>query len=90
MATQITCRIDETFQDNGKEGTVITFLKTSEEAKCSPIDDISPCDWTYVQPSATLLTRELTFDNSRLEWLLTITGYGFSDSAQLYIGENLQ
>jgi hypothetical protein len=34
-ATKITCRVDDTIKkDAGESGTVIVFLKTSEEAVC--------------------------------------------------------
>jgi hypothetical protein len=61
---------------------MITFLKTSEEALCVPNET---CTWTYKAPSATLLTRSLAFDNSTLQWNLTLTGYGFSGTPELYV-----
>jgi hypothetical protein len=65
---------------------MITFLKTSEEAVCDP--DNSVCEWTYKEPEAILESRTLAFDTASLKWQLTIIGYGFSGTPELYIGAN--
>lgn len=43
-ATTITCRVDKTNKTDGTEAKMLTFLKVSEEAKCTPNDT---CSWTY-------------------------------------------
>jgi hypothetical protein len=65
------------------EGKLITFLKTSEEAPCVPDD---ACQWHYREPEAILEDRWLEFDTAALQWQLTITGYGFSGTPELYVG----
>lgn len=62
---------------------MVTFLKTSEEAVCVPND---ACAWTYKEPEAILESRSLAFDTDSLQWQLTIIGFGFSGTPELYIG----
>jgi hypothetical protein len=73
--TQITCRIGETNQTDGKKAEAVTFLKLSEEAKCVPD---SVCDWEYKTPSATLSTVDSAYNTADGEWQVTITGTGFN------------
>jgi len=80
---QITCRVDATEKDMDTEAKMITFLKTSEEALCVPNDT---CTWTYKEPEAILESRELAFDAASQQWQLSIVGYGFSGTPELYIG----
>lgn len=58
MATTIKCRLDtkNVVKKTGDAGTMVTFLMTSEEAKC-----VKPaCDWTYTDsiPSITAMTTK--------------------------------
>lgn len=59
-ATEIKCRLDtaNVVKKNGDTGTMVTFLMTSEEAKCTK----PACDWTYTDsiPSVTAMTT--TYD----------------------------
>jgi len=71
-STTITCRVDKTSKADGTEAKMITFLKVSEEAKCTPN---STCEWTYNTPSATLTSAAASFDGTN--WTVTISGTGF-------------
>ena len=50
-ANEITCRVAPTVKADGTTGKMITFLKVSEEAVCTPN---STCTWTYNTPTATV------------------------------------
>jgi hypothetical protein len=72
--TQITCRVGKTNKEDGKKGKVITFLKTSEEAKCVPNNT---CEYEYKTPSATLQSITTAYSTQDGEWQTTVTGTGF-------------
>jgi hypothetical protein len=74
-ATTITCRVGTTNKTDGIKGKVITFLKTSEEAKCVPNNT---CEFEYKSPSATVSSVATAYSNADGEWQTTVTGTGFS------------
>jgi hypothetical protein len=62
MATTIKCRLDtkNVLKKEGDEGTMVTFLMTSEEAKC-----VKPnCDWTYTDKISTIESMKISFDTT--------------------------
>lgn len=70
----------------GAKATMIVFLRTSEEAACSPK---SACTWTYTAtlPSVARMTAE--FDGSKYEWTVKAAGTGFTgdtSNVELLIG----
>jgi len=90
-ATEIKCRLDDrkTIED-GKTGTVVVFLKTSEEATC----ESGLCHnfaHTNVLPAVT--AAEAVFDDATSAWQVKVTGTGFTgdaNSLELYVGQALQ
>ena len=64
-ATTITCRVGDTNKTDGTTGKVITFLKTSEEARCTPNET---CNWEYKTPSATLNSVSAAYSTADGEW----------------------
>ena len=71
-ATEITCRIDETANDEPTStGIVVVFLSTSEEAQ-SEVDML----WNWASPSGSIETFESGFDEASNKEIVTITGLG--------------
>lgn len=58
--TQIVCRIGRTSQEDAKKGTMIVFLKTSEEATCDPKET---CEWTYTAKVPTVTSINTIWDS---------------------------
>jgi hypothetical protein len=70
----ITCRVDTSrVQTPQVTGKLVTFLKTSEEAKCEATGN---CDFTYVTPEANVNSAQLQYANN--EWFVVISGTGFT------------
>jgi hypothetical protein len=73
--TEITCRIDETANDEPTStGIVVVFLSTSEEAQ-SEVDML----WNWASPAGSIETFTNGFDAESNKEIVTITGVGLSD-----------
>jgi hypothetical protein len=83
-ATKITCRVDETVnKTNNDKGSVVVFLKTSEEAKCAG----TICkDYTFTSAVPKVTTLTSAFDATKGSWELTVTGSDFSGTPDFQIG----
>lgn len=77
--TQITCRVDKTNQEDGKEGKMIVFLKVSEEALCVPN---ATCAWTYISAVPTVTGISPVWDATNNYWTVEVTGTDFSGTAE--------
>jgi hypothetical protein len=84
MATQITCRVDDTIEkEAGSEGLVIVFLKTSEESVC----DNSVCGgYTFTGNLPNITAAETQFDTTSGNWEMKISGSAFENSKTLSVG----
>jgi hypothetical protein len=83
-ANEITCRVDPTLylqpKTDGTE-TMIVFLKTSEEAKCST----GVCDWTFTStlPEITgAITAEFDVSAGTEGWNVIFAGTGFTGTTE--------
>ena len=90
-STKITCRIDETVNKTaGTTGTVVVFLKTSEEAKC----DISVCgSFTYTDTIPKVTEVKPIFDEASGTWEVELTGTGFTgtpNNVEFFVGSTKQ
>jgi hypothetical protein len=88
MATEITCQLDETIeQTDGATGTLIVFLKTSEEAAC----DAAVCQgFTFTSTLPTVNVVNAAYDAATNQWDVVVTGTGFptvTTNNVLYVGE---
>jgi len=90
-ATEITCKVDDTISKIDKPtGTVVVFLKTSEEAVC----DISICGgytFTDIIPTVTAVTSR--FDTASASWEVAVQGSGFvgtTSDTHLWVGDSEQ
>jgi hypothetical protein len=86
MATEITCMVDDTITKTTSDvGTVIVFLKTSEEATCAS----AVCgDFGYTDVLPTLTGAATQFDAVSGSWEVVATGTSFGDpsSATFMVG----
>jgi len=79
-ATQIKCRIDSSInKSNGDSGTVVVFLKTSEEAPC----DAASCIFTFTSDIPAITNSETRLEDS--VYKLVLSGTGFSGSQPILI-----
>jgi hypothetical protein len=53
---------------------MVVFLKTSEEATC----ETATCKWTYTANIPILENVTASFDETALNWIVTVTGTDFS------------
>jgi hypothetical protein len=89
--TEIQCRLDSSeVQEDKKVGTVIVFLKTSEEATCPA----EVCKKTFVYTSAvpTITSAGVLYEAASKSWKLEARGTGFTgdaNSVKLMVGSNL-
>jgi hypothetical protein len=78
-ATKITCRVQEFAkgkeQENNKQGKLVVFLKTSEEAACGMADNCK-FDFTSTVPTVTSISPE--WDASTNTWTIKLSGSGFT------------
>jgi hypothetical protein len=76
--------------ENGKQGTVVVFLKTSEEAVC----DNAVCgSFTYTSALPTITAAETVFDSTANNWEVKLTGTGLPTSttnSKMTVGSNNQ
>jgi len=89
-ATTITCRTDESrTMAPALAGTVVVFLKVSEESPC-----VAPnCDFAYTSNIPNISTMQANFDSTANVYNLMVTGTAFTGdttSTELYIGGKLQ
>lgn len=82
-ATQITCRIEDfavgSEKTNNKEGKLVVFLKTSEEAQCQMTNN---CKYIFTDsvPQVTAMIPE--WDAASNAWTIKLTGTAFSGTTQ--------
>jgi len=87
MKTTIKCRLDtkNVVKKEGDTGTMVTFLKTSEEAKCEKPN----CNWTYTDKISSVVAMTTSYDAANERYQLKISGTGFTgasnDDVQLEI-----
>lgn len=89
-ATQITCRVDDSEgkqRANGDVGTVVVFLKTSEEAKC----DASVCqNYLFTSTLPTVTAVQAAYDDAAHVWQVQVAGSAFlsqGTAATLFVGD---
>lgn len=90
MATQITCQLDEIANANGDTGTLIVFLKTSEEAKCA--DEVCK-DFTFTSALPEIKAAVAQWDETSNTWEMKLTGLGLpasTASSSMTIGGKAQ
>lgn len=58
---------------------MITFLKTSEEALCTPNDT---CSWTYISRIPEVTDMVTQWDSTNNYWTVLVTGTGFTGNIQ--------
>lgn len=84
-STQITCRVGDGLTRKDKEkATLVTFLKTSEEASCSP----SICGYTFTSAVPTVTAMSSQFDAASGTQEVVVAGTGFSgdmSSTELWV-----
>ena len=74
-STQITCRVSDGLTRKDKEkATLVTFLKTSEEASCSP----SICGYTFTSAVPTVTAMSSRFDAASDTQKIFVAGAVFS------------
>ena len=85
-STQITCRVrDGLVRKNKEKATLVTFLKTSEEASCSP----SICGYTFTSAVPTVTAMSSRFDDASGTQEVVFEGTGFSgdmSATELWVG----
>jgi len=74
-ATEIKCRVDTANMAKaaGDKGTMVVFLKTSEEAKCTK----PACEWTFTDTLPDVKTFEPQWDEAGGNWDIKMTGLDF-------------
>jgi hypothetical protein len=74
-ATEIKCRVgtDNISKKAGDTGTMVVFLKTSEEAKCEK----PACAWTFTDTLPDVKTFEPQFDEAAGAYDIKMTGLDF-------------
>jgi hypothetical protein len=82
-ANKITCRLQEfeegkEMEDN-KQGKLLVFLKTSEEAKCSMSGN---CSYSFTSTVPTVTTLEPEWDAATNTWTIKLSGTGFTGTAE--------
>jgi len=74
-STTIRCRVNETTKTDNTTGKMITFLKTSEEALCTPN---STCHWTYTSNIPTVTHMTAVYNDANNYWQVVVNGTNFS------------
>jgi hypothetical protein len=64
-STNIRCRVNETRKEDNTTGKMVTFLKVSEEALCTPNDT---CHWTYSSNIPTVTNMSVDFNMTHNYW----------------------
>jgi len=90
---KITCRIQEFLEkdkkENDKEGKMLVFLKTSEEAAC-----VNPkCQYKFTTSIPTITKVEKEWDAQNNVWTIKVSGSdmsGTKDTTELWINGALQ
>ena len=62
-------------KENGKQGKLLVFLKTSEEASCTPSDN---CPYTFTSTIPTVSAIVPEWDSATNTWTIKLTGTGFT------------
>jgi hypothetical protein len=90
---KITCRIQEFLEkdkkEHDKEGKMLVFLKTSEEAACTN----PKCQYKFTNQIPTLTKIEKEWDGSNNYWTVKITGTemtGTKTSTELHVNGKIQ
>ena len=77
-STKITCRIEEYEEskkkENEKEGKILVFLKTSEEAYCENPN----CQYKFLDVMPTVEKVEKEWDSINNEWTIKVSGKEFT------------
>jgi hypothetical protein len=79
MKTTIKCRLatKNVSKKEGEPGTMVTFLKTSEEAKCEK----PKCNWSYTDKISSVTAMTTSYDATAERYQLKISGTGFTGAS---------
>ena len=74
--SEIQCRVDSDFTnaEAGSTGSIVVFLKLSEEAECSVCENTL----TFTGNVPVIESVSVDFDTTELEWVVTVDGTDFT------------
>jgi len=78
-STNIRCRVGEANKTANTTGKMITFLKTSEEALCTPNNT---CEWTYTSNIPTVTNMNAYYNTTHNYWYVKVNGTNFTGTVQ--------
>jgi hypothetical protein len=76
-STNIRCRVGKANKAAGTTGKMLTFLKASEEATCTPDNT---CDWTYTSSIPTVTHMGADYNTTHNYWYVRVDGSNFAGS----------